>query len=158
MRTPIILGLMAAVAAPSIAQAQSWQEARDSQRQVREERRELRDAQRFGDHRDVREERRDVREAQREARQDWRDYRRAHRDAYRRSEYVGPRGYVYRPVNVGYRFAPHYYSPRYVIADPYRYRLPAAGRGLQWIRYGNDVVLVNRRTGRVIEVHNRFFW
>lgn len=158
MRTPIILSLMAAVAAPSIAQAQSWQEARESQRQVREERRELRDAQRYGDRRDIREERRDVREAQREAREDWRDYRRAHRDVYRRSAYVGPRGYVYRPVHVGYRFAPHYYSSRYVIADPYRYRLPAAGRGLRWVRYGNDVVLVNKRTGRVIEVHNSFFW
>ncbi|RYD87683.1 MAG: hypothetical protein EOP61_35080, partial [Sphingomonadales bacterium] len=63
MRTPIILGLMAAVAIPSIAQAQSWQEARDSQRQVREERRELRDAQIYGDRRDVREERRDLRDA-----------------------------------------------------------------------------------------------
>ena len=158
MRTPIILGLMAAVAVPSIAQAQSWGEARDSQRQVREERRELREAQRYGDRRDVREERRELREARREARQDWRDYRRSHREVYRRPAYVGPRGYVYRPVTVGYRFAPTYYSSRYVIADPYRYRLPAAGRGMRWIRYGNDVVLVNMRTGRVVEVHNRFFW
>jgi Ni/Co efflux regulator RcnB len=28
----------------------------------------------------------------------------------------------------------------------------------RWVRYGNDVVLVNIRTGRVIEVHRAFFW
>lgn len=158
MRIPIILGLMAAVTMPSIVQAQSLREARESQRDVREERRELRQAQQYGDHRDVREERRDLREAQREARQDWRDYRKSHRDAYRRPAYVGPRGYVYRPVGVGYRFQPHYYSSRYVIADPYRYRLPRPAGYNRWVRYGNDVVLVNIRTGRVIEVHNSFFW
>lgn len=158
MRTSIILGLIAAVAAPTIAQAQSWGEARDSQRQVREERRELRQAQMYGDRRDIREERRDLREARREAREDWRDYRRAHRDVYRRPAYIGPRGYRYRPIGVGYRFEPHYYSSRYVIADPYRYRLPAPGRFTRWVRYGNDVVLVNIRTGRVLEVHDGFFW
>ena len=158
MRTPIILSLMAAVVVPSIAQAQSLGEARDSQRQVREERRDLREAQMYGSRRDVREAREDLRDSRREAREDWRDYRRSHRDVYRRSAYVGPRGYVYRPVTVGYRFQPHYYSARYVIADPYRYRLPVARPGMRWIRYGNDVVLVNLRTGRVVEVHNSFFW
>lgn len=158
MRTPIILALMAAVAVPSIAQAQSLREARESQRDVREERRDLRDAQRYGDRGDVRDARRDLRDAQREARGDWRDYRQSHRDVYRRPAYVGPRGYAYRPVTPGYRFAPAYYSQRYVIADPYRYRLPAAAGPNRWVRYGNDVVLVNVRTGRVLEVHNRFFW
>lgn len=158
MRTPIILALLAATAAPTIVQAQSLGEARDSQRQVREERRDLRDAQRYGTRQDVREERRDLRNAQREAREDWRDYRQTHRDVYRRPAYVGPRGYAYRPINPGYRFAPHYYSSRYVIADPWRYRLPTATGYNRWVRYGNDVVLVNVRTGRVIEVHNSFFW
>ena len=158
MRTPIILGLMAAMAVPSVAPAQSLRQARESQRDVREERRELRQAQQYGDRRDVREERRDLREARREARQDWRDYRKSHRDAYRRPAYVGPRGYAYRPVGVGYRFQPHYYSSRYVIADPYRYRLPRPTGYNRWVRYGNDVVLVNIRTGRVLEVHNSFFW
>jgi len=158
MRTPIILSLMAAVAAPSIAQAQSLGEARHSQREVREERRDLREAQMYGDRRDVREARRDLRDARHEAREDWRDYRKAHRDVYRRPAYVGPRGYVYRPVAVGYRFQPHYYSGRYVIADPYRYRLPRPTGYNRWVRYGNDVVLVNIRNGRVIQVHNGFFW
>lgn len=158
MRKPIILALMAAVAIPSIAQAQSLHEARESQREVRQERRDLRDAQRHGDNRDVREAREDLREARHEAREDWRDYRRTHRDAYRRPAYAGPRGYAYRPIAPGHRFAPAYYGSRYVIADPYRYRLPRPAGWHRWVRYGNDVVLVNVRTGRVIEVHRSFFW
>jgi len=158
MRKPVILALIAAVAIPSMVQAQSMGEVRQSQREVREQRQDLRDAQRYGDRRDVREAREDLRDARREAREDWRDYRRTHREAYRRPAYIGPRGYVYRPVAAGYRFQPHYYSARYVISDPWRYRLPRTSGYNRWVRYGNDVVLVNVRTGRVLEVHNGFFW
>jgi len=158
MRTPIILGLMAAVAAPTIAQAQSLHEARQSQREVREERRDLREAQLYGSRSDVREERRELRDARREAREDWRDYRRAHRDVYRRPAYAGPRGYAYRAIEPGHRFERQYYGSRYVISDPWHYRLPRTWGANRWVRYGNDVVLVNVRTGRVLEVHRGFFW
>lgn len=158
MRTPIILGLMAAVALPSIAQSQSLGEARDSQRQVREDQRDLQRARMYGDRHDVREAREDLRDSRREARQDWRDYRRSNRGVFNRPAYVGPRGYRYRPVTIGYRFQPMYYSSRYIIDDPYRYRLPRAEGPRRWVRYGDDAVLVNIRTGRVIEVHNNFFW
>ena len=100
---------------------------------------------------------RDVREARREYRQDWRDYRRRSPDAFRGPAYVGPRGYAYRPIAPGYRFDRSYYDRRYWI-DPYRYRLPAAASGRRWIRYGNDVVLLDVRTGRVVNVYNRFFF
>jgi len=158
MRTPIILALMAAVTVPAIAQAQSLREARESQRDVREEQRDLRDALRHGDRRDIREARRDLRDSQHEARADWRDYRRSHRDVYRRPAYVGPRGHAYRPVAVGHRFDRAYYSSRYLISDPWRYRLPAARGADRWVRYGNDALLVNIRNGRVLEVYNNFFW
>lgn len=157
MRKAIIVGLLAATLSPVMASAQTGELRRDRQ-DVREERRELRDAQRYGDRHDVREERQDLREARREQREDWRDYRRDHRDAYRRPAYVGPRGYRYRPVVVGHRFAPSYYRSRYIIADPYRYRLPVATGNRRWVRYGNDVVLVNIRNGNVIQVYSNFFW
>src|SRR5262249_55480296 len=115
MRTPIILGLMAAVALPSVAQSQSWGEARDSQRQVREDQRDLQRARMYGDRSDIRDAREDLRDSRREARQDWRDYRRSNREVFRRPAYIGPRGYRYRPVTIGYRFQPVYYSSRYVI-------------------------------------------
>lgn len=158
MRKLIILGLLAATAAPSIASAQSAGELRHDRREIREQQRDLRDAYRHGDRGDVREQRQDVRDARREYREDWRDYRRSHRDVYRRGAYVGPRGYAYRPVTVGYRFAPVYYGSRYWIADPWTYRLPRAAGNRRWVRYGNDVVLVNIRNGRVIQVYNGFFW
>ncbi len=157
MRKMIILGLIAATALPGIASAQTGELRRDRQ-DIRQEQRELNDARRSGDRQDVREEARDVRDARQEYREDWRDYRRNHREAFKRPAYAGPRGYRYRPVTVGYRFQPAYYGSRYVIADPYRFRLPRPSSHQRWVRYGNDAVLVNVRTGRVIEVHNGFFW
>jgi Ni/Co efflux regulator RcnB len=139
MRKLIILGLMAAAALPTVASAQTAELRRDRQ-DIREEQRELRDARRYGDRDDIRDERRDLREARREYREDWRDYRRDHRDVYRRPAYAGPRGFAY------------------VIANPWRYRLPQVSGNRRWVRYGNDVVLVNIRNGRVLEVHRNFFW
>lgn len=160
MRKIIIAALAAATILPAgAASAQSAREVRQSAREVRQSERELAEARRYGDRRDVREARREVREDRRELREDWRDYRRAHGDVYRRGGYQGPRGYRYRPVSVGYRFTPDYYGRRYWINDPYTYRLPRPGYGYQrWVRYGNDVVLVDTRSGRVVQVYNRFFY
>jgi len=150
--------MVPAVLVPVAAQAQSAREVRDSQRDLRRDQRDLRDAQRYGDRRDVREARRDVRDSRRELREDWRDYRRTNRDAFRRPAYVGPRGYAYRPITTGYRFQPAYYGNRYWVNNYSTYRLPAPARGARWVRYGNDVALVNMRDGRVLQVYNQFFW
>ncbi len=92
-----------------------------------------------------------------EARGDWRDYRRAHPDIYRGPRYIGPRpDWRYRPVGVGYRFDPVFYDRRYWI-DPVRYRLPRPLGWQRWVRYGNDVVLVDTRTGTVVDVQGGFF-
>jgi Ni/Co efflux regulator RcnB len=153
----IVMTLLAASAfLPAMASAQTAELHRD-RRDIRQEQREYHQAVRHGDRRDIRDERRDVRQAQREYREDWRDYRRNHRDVYRRPVYVGPRGYAYRPIGAGYRLAPAYYGPRYTVVDYGRYRLPNPGLH-RWVRYGNDVLLVNVRTGRVIEAHRSFFW
>ena len=144
MRTMLIAAVAAAALVPGVASAQSAHEVRHDQREVR---RDLR----HGDYREAREDRREMRE-------DWRDYRRHHRNVYRRPAYVGPRGYRYRPVAVGYRFAPAYYGQRYWVSDWGTYRLHRPGRYQRWIRYGNDVVLINTRNGRVIQVYRDFFW
>lgn len=156
MRKFIILGLIAATALPSMALAQSAREVRQSERRLDRERQDLRQAQRYGDRRDVREARRDVRDARHEVREDWRDYRRSHRDVYRGGNWRAP--FRYTAWNRGQTLRPAYYSSRYYIADPYRYRLPAAGRDVRWVRHYNDVLLVNTRNGRVMEVHRGFFW
>ncbi len=157
MRKLILAGLMAATLVPGVASAQNGELRRDRQ-DVREQQRELRDARMYGDRHDVREQRRDVRDAREEYREDWRSYRRDHGDAFRGPAYVGPRGWRYRPVTAGYRLQPGFYGERYVIADPYRYRLPRVMGPTRYVRYGNDVLLVNVRTGRVLEVYNSFFY
>jgi len=157
MRILVLAGLMAASLMPTVATAQN-RELRNDRQDIRQEQRDVRRAVRNGaDPREIRDQQRDVREARREYRQDWRDYRRRSPDAFRGPAYVGPRGYAYRPIAPGYRFDRSYYDRRYWI-DPYRYRLPAAASGRRWIRYGNDVVLLDVRTGRVVNVYNRFFF
>jgi hypothetical protein len=98
-----------------------------------------------------------VGQARREYRQDWRDYRGRHPNVYRGGRWDGPRGYRYHPVNVGYRFDSRFYDRRYWV-DPYRYHLRPVLGWQRWVRYGNDVLLVDVRSGRVLEVNNRFFF
>ena len=158
MRKMMLAALAATVLTPVAAQAQSQREVRQDRREVQQDRAEVRRDMRNGDYREAREDRRELREDVRERNQDWRDYRRNHRDVFRRGAYRGPRGYAYRPVTIGYRFAPAYYARSYWITDPWTYHLRRPAAGLTWIRYGNDAVLVNLRTGRVVEVANGFFW
>jgi Ni/Co efflux regulator RcnB len=158
MRNILLAALAATVLTPVAAQAQSGREVRHDQREIQRDRDEVgRDVQN-GRWREAREDRRELREDMRERNNDWRDYRSSHRDVYRRGAYRGPRGFVYRPVTIGYRFAPTYYSRNYWISDPWTYRLARPAAGLSWIRYGNDAVLVNLRNGRVVQIYNGFFW
>jgi Ni/Co efflux regulator RcnB len=55
-------------------------------------------------------------------------------------------------VRSGYQLRPAFYGPRYAITDYGYYRVHAPGRYQRWIRYGDDLLLVNIRTGRVLEV------
>ncbi|KQS49677.1 MULTISPECIES: RcnB family protein [unclassified Sphingomonas] len=159
MRKMILAAVAAATLVPTVATAQSYGEVRHDQREIRESQRDLQRARRYGDRHDVREARQELREDRREAREDWRDYRRTHGDLYRRPAYAGPRGYRYRPVNVGYRFAPEYYGRNYWINDYQTYRLSRPASGYQrWVRYGRDVVLVDTRSGQVVQVNNGFFY
>ena len=158
MRNLMLVALAASALIPVAASAQSAREIRQDRQEVRHDRQEVRGDLRRGDRQVARGDRRELREDRRELREDWRDYRQAHRDVYRLRPYAGPRGYAYRPVVEGFRFAPAYFERRFWIADPWAYRLPAPGPGLRWVRYGNDVVLVNLRTGRVVQVHTSFFW
>jgi Ni/Co efflux regulator RcnB len=150
MRKLILLSLMAAAAMPAAVSAQSREEIRRDRQDVREERQDLSEARRYGDRSDVREERRDVREARQELRED-----RADRNRVR---YAAPyRGWSYSAVGVGYQLRPTFYANRYFVEDYSRRGLRQPGRFQRWIRYGDDLVLVNVRNGRVIQVlRNRY--
>lgn len=169
MRKMILTALMAATLLPfaSAASAQSAGELRRDRRDIREEQRDVREAWRAGDYRAVRDERRDVRDARREYREDladrnrrygrddWRGWRDRNRSAYARGNWNAP--FRYNAFRPGLRIAPAYYGPRYVIADPWRYHLPRGGYGQRWVRHYNDVILVDTRRGRVVEVNRGFY-
>jgi Ni/Co efflux regulator RcnB len=154
--------LLAAFAAtalvPSVAIAQSAREVRHDRQEVRQDRREVHRDRAWGDYREARQDRREVREDRRELREDWRDYRRSHRGVFHRSAYVAPRGLRYRPVTAGARLDAALYGRPYRIGDYATYRLPRPGHERTYVRYGNDVLLVNVRTGRVVRVFDGFFW
>lgn len=157
MRKAILAGLLAATIVPTILQAQD-REARHDRRELGQERHDLAHDYRDGaSRREIREDRRDVRDARHDYREDWREHRARHPEVYRGPAWAGPRGYRWRPVTVGYRFDPIFYDRRYWI-DPYRYHLRPVLGWQRWVRYGNDVLLVDIRTGRVLAVESRFFF
>lgn len=143
MRKLLLTALAATAVVPSLASAQTIHEVRHDQREVRH------DVAR-GDYREAREDRRETRE-------DWRDYRRSHRSVYHRPTYYAPRGYTYRRVGIGVTLARPFWARNYWV-DYNTYRLPPPAYGTTYVRYGNDVLLISVRTGRVIAVYDDFFW
>jgi Ni/Co efflux regulator RcnB len=139
MRSITSFLLLVAALVPATAQASTTRVelARDVQ-DIREERRDLKRAYARGNPREIRDEREDLREAKQEYREDLND----------------SRAYPYRP---GVRLAPIYYGPRYVIAEPWRYRLARPAGYDRWVRRSSDAILVNTRTGTIRFVHRGYF-
>jgi Ni/Co efflux regulator RcnB len=110
------------------------------------------------DRHEVRRDRHELRRDRRDYRYDARDYRRDRHHA-RHVRYVAPyRGWSYRPVRIGYRLRPVFYGPRYYISDYGYYGVYAPRPWERWIRYGNDLLLVNIRTGIVVAVVHYRYW
>jgi Ni/Co efflux regulator RcnB len=141
----IVAGLMASVALSGVASAQSEREIRKDQRSVEAKREQLVDAQDRGNRKDIQEAREDLRGAREELREDRRDQR--------TSRYEPPyRNWSQSTPAMGTRLRPKFYGPRYVISDPQASRLGSVARNQRWIRYGDDLLLVNIRSGRVAQV------
>jgi Ni/Co efflux regulator RcnB len=141
---------------------------REIRREQRDDRRDWRQDRR-GDRRDWRQDRRadrrdwrrdwDRRSWRNDRRYDWQNWRSRNRHIYRQSPYYSPyRGYGYSRFSIGLFLQPLFYSDRYWIGDPWQYRLPAAPAGTRWVRYYNDVILVDVYDGEVIDVIHDFFW
>ena len=173
MRIWIVAGLMAATAMPTLAGAEPAarhrEELRQGRQEIREGEREVQRDIRRGDWQEAREDRRELREDRHEYREDrkeyrehrrdaWKDYRAHNRHIYHRPPYVGPHDYRYRVWRPGVRLPAAYYAARYVIADPWHYRLPRPAPRERWVRYGNDVLLVDVRNGTIRDVIRDFFW
>jgi hypothetical protein len=92
-------------------------------------------------------------------RYDWRSWRNSNRNIFRGSRYYSPyRNWNYSRFSIGIFLEPLFYGQNYWIGDPYQYRLPAAYPGTQWVRYYNDVMLVDVYSGEVLDVIYDFFW
>jgi len=86
-------------------------------------------------------------------RYDWSRYRAVNRSAYRLPRYYAPSGwgYGYRRFSVGVSLSSILFSQNYWIDDPFAYRLPEAYGPYRWVRYYDDALLVDIRTGQVID-------
>lgn len=89
----------------------------------------------------------------------WGDYRRSNRFVYRPGPYYAPyRSHSYSRVGIGFYLDSLFFQPRFFVNDPSYYRLPPVYGPYQWVRYYDDVVLVDIYTGEVVDVIHDFFW
>jgi len=92
-------------------------------------------------------------------RYDWYDYRNRNRSIFHLGFYYAPYSYwSYRPLSIGFYLDSLFYSSRYWVDDPWRYRLPEVYGPYRWVRYYDDVLLVNIYSGEVVDVIHDFFW
>jgi hypothetical protein len=92
-------------------------------------------------------------------RYDWQRYRYSNRSIFRPGPYYSPyRNYGYNRFSIGITLGRDFYSNRYWINDPWQYRLPQPYAGTRWVRYYNDVLLVDVFNGQVVDVIYDFFW
>jgi hypothetical protein len=96
----------------------------------------------------------------RDNRYDWRDYRARNRTIYHLPRYYAPYGwgYGYRRFGVGFTLDSVLFGSNYWIGDPWAYRLPPAYGPYRWVRYYDDALLVDIRTGTVVDVVYDIFW
>jgi Ni/Co efflux regulator RcnB len=91
------------------------------------------------------------------------DPRRYHHDwrspnRFRIGFYVSPFGYYDRYWSYDDYLPWGWYGPRYWIEDWFRYGLPPPPAGYEWVRVGNDAVLVDIFDGRIRSVVRLLFW
>jgi hypothetical protein len=139
------------------------EQRQDYRQDRREDRQEYRQDRR-ADRQDYRQDRRDDRRWDRnqwrnDRRYDWQSYRYSNRDRYRLGRYYAPyRNYNYSRLSIGFQLGSGFYGDNYWLTDPWQYRLPNAPYGTRWIRYYDDVLLVDVYSGEVIDVIYDFFW
>jgi Ni/Co efflux regulator RcnB len=86
-------------------------------------------------------------------------YRPAHVRRIHVSVFRYPRGYHYRRYRTGLILPHIFLSNLYYYNNWYDLGFGPPPRGYVWVRYGPDLLLVNRRTGRIVDViYGVFYW
>ena len=95
----------------------------------------------------------------RDDRYNWSGYRNQHRDLYRAGRYYSPySNHGYSRLSIGFFINSGFYGQSYWINDPWQYRLPQVYGPYRWVRYYDDVLLVDIYSGEVVDVIHNFFW
>ena len=76
----------------------------------------------------------------------------------RLGQFSYPPGYAYRRWTIGQSLPQLLFSAAYYFTDYASIGLDAPPYGYQWVRYGPDVVLVNIRTGEILDVVSGVFY
>ncbi len=100
------------------------------------------------------------RDWRRDQRYDWQRYRYSNRSLFQGNRYDAPYGwnYGYRRFSIGFNLSYLLYDQQYWIDDPYSYRLPPVYGPYRWVRYYDDVLLVDLRNGEVVDAIYDFFY
>jgi len=69
-----------------------------------------------------------------------------------------PPGYAYRRWATGQSLPQLFFSSAYYFTDYASLGLDAPPYGYQWVRYGPDIILVNIRTGEILDVVRGVFY
>lgn len=77
---------------------------------------------------------------------------------YRWRPYVRPHGWYYRRWVYGEVLPRIFWVRDYWIADFWMFGLPVPPYGYEWVRYGDDAVLVNTDTGEILQVIYNVFY
>ena len=92
-------------------------------------------------------------------RYNWSSYRSSNRNIFSGGRYYSPyRNYSYRRLGIGFSLGSLFYGSQYLINDPYYYRLPEAYGPYRWVRYYDDVLLVDTYSGEVVDAIYDFFY
>jgi Ni/Co efflux regulator RcnB len=76
---------------------------------------------------------------------------------YNASVFMGPPGYVYNRYTIGERAPSMLLGGHYTLVKYSTYGLQAPPDGLTWIRTGDDALLVDAKTGEVVQTDYSLF-
>lgn len=76
---------------------------------------------------------------------------------YKAPRYVAPRGWYVRSWAFGDILPRHWFGPNYYVSWM-SYGLPRPPIGTEWVRVGDDALLVDVWTGRIVTVYYDLFW
>ena len=66
--------------------------------------------------------------------------------------------FYFRIWNYGEFLPSAWYGPDWYILDPWYYDLPLPPPGFDWVRVGDDAVMIDEYTGRIVQVVRDVFW